>query len=412
MILKGAAYIDGELKNRYIGIKDEKIDFIKKSYDGDEDVTKTDHIILPGGIDLHVHFRDPGQTEKEDFFTGSKSAAFGGITTVADMPNNVQPIDNSEMLEKKIDIANERSCIDFALYALIGEDIESLSQMTKFFKVYMASSTDIDKSGFEGNIDEVYSNGGKVAFHCEDEGMFGEPGEDLAGYNKYRCKESELSAIDRLDSLPEGPKRVCHISTKKGLKATLENDYSSEVTPHHLFLNQDAMLGGLGKVNPPLRDQNDQINLWENYERDNIDFICSDHAPHLEGEKRNFKDAPAGIPGVETTYPLMLNAVNMGKISLSTVVRTISENPAEYLGVKKGFIREGYDADLVLTDFRAFKTIEKSDLHSKAGWSPFEGFNGIFPIHVISKGEYIIKNREFVGEKGRGKFISGQNDKE
>jgi len=408
MILYGTAYIDGELKKRYIGIEDGKIDFVKKHYKGDVEVKQIDEIILPAGIDLHVHFRDPGSTDKEDFYTGSKAAAFGGITTVADMPNNHPPILTPDTFDKKLQMVEERSCIDFALYSLIGDDVGSMIEKTGLFKVYLSSSTSTEKKVHEDGIRKVYKNGGKIAFHCEDEDYFNKPGTDLPGYNKYRPVESEVQAIRSLTELPEGPKRVCHISTKKGLQEALSNGFSVEVTPHHIFLNEEAFLGGFGKVNPPLRTQNDQIALWESYERGDIDFLASDHAPHLEDEKTDFIDAPPGIPGVETMYPLLLHSVSMGNISLSTVVETIAEKPGRYLNTKKGKIEEDYDADLMMVDFRKIESIDRENLHSKAGWSPFEGFNAVFPVHVMSRGEFLIKDNEFIGAKGRGKFISAK----
>lgn len=406
MIIHGTAYIDGEFERRYIVIEGEKIKSIKKSYDGPEEVLEYDGVILPAGIDLHVHFREPGDTEKEDFFTGTKSAAMGGITTVMDMPNNRPPIETRELLDNKIEIASEKSCIDFGLYGLLGGETEKMLERTKFFKVYMSGTTGIEKSEFKDEIETVYENGGKVAFHCEDDEEFGPPADDLKGYNEHRPPESEESAIEKLSKYPEGPKRVCHISSEKGLNAARDS-YTTEVTPHHLFMSEEALLEGFGKVNPPLRSQGDQFSLWEAFERDEIDILASDHAPHLDEEKKDFKDAPPGIPGVQTMYPLLLNSANMGDISVSTVIETIAENPADYLGLKKGYIKEGYDADLIITSFQAVEKIERKNLHHKVGWSPFEGFNAIFPRHVISRGEFVVKDREFVGDKGRGKYISG-----
>lgn len=408
MIIHGTAYINGELQNRYIGIENGKIDFVKKHYEGNEDVKDIDEIILPGGIDLHVHFRDPGQTKKEDFFSGSKAAAFGGITTVADMPNNHPPIKTLDNFEKKLKIAEEKSCVDFALYSLIGEEVEEILERTGIFKVYLSSSTNTEKNISIDGIKKIFEKGGKIAFHCEDEEHFGPAGKDLPGYNKFRPVDSEVNAIRYLSELPEGPKRVCHVSSKKGLKEARSQGLTVEITPHHLFLNEEAFLGGFGKVNPPLRKQDDQIALWESYERGDIDILASDHAPHLEKEKSEFVDSPPGIPGVETMYPLLLNSVSMGNISLSTVIETIAERPAEYLNVKKGKIQEGYDADFVMVDFRRLDSVKRENLHSKAGWSPFEGFNAVFPVHVISRGEYLIKDNEFVAEKGKGKFISAK----
>ncbi len=402
MILQGSAYVDGEVDRYYIGIEDERIDFVEKEYDGDDDVIEVDGVILPAATDLHVHFRDPGDTHKEDFYTGSLSAAFGGVTTVMDMPNNKPPTDNLKRLEQKIDIGKKKSCIDFGLHGLVSGDVEGMCKKTKFFKSYQSSSTYIE--GSEEGVEEAVEKGGKMAYHCEDDEMFGSPGEDLKGHNEYRPPESEIESIKQLSRYP-GEKRVCHVTTEKALKVAKENGHMVEVTPHHLFLSNDAMLGPFGKVNPPLRSKDEQLSLWEALDKGEIDFIASDHAPHTEEEKSDFDTAPAGIPGVETMYPLLINSVSMGDMSLSTVVEAVVERPAEYLGVKKGKIEEGYYADLAVFDFRRFESIDRERLHSKAGWSPFEGFNAIFPTDVLSRGEFVVREDEFVGEKGDGRYI-------
>lgn len=407
MILKGSAYVHGEVNTCYIGIDEErgKIDWIKKSYSGAEDVRKMKGIILPGGIDLHVHFRDPGMTKKEDFYSGSVSAANGGITTVLDMPNTAPPTDTHKRLEDKIKRGKNRSVIDFGLYGLVSEEAEDMCELTDFFKVYMSSTTGIDRDELKEGLKAVFDKGKKVTFHCEDEELFGPQGEDLKGYSEERPIESELSAIDRVSEFPEGDKRIAHITSKRGLEKAICNDFMTEVTPHHLFLNNDAFLGPFGKVNPPLRSNTEQLKLWEAMSENEISVIASDHAPHLEEEKDRFADAPAGIPGVETMYPLLLNSVSMGRISLNTLVEMIAVRPGEYLSVKKGRIEEGYDADLINVDLRDIVEIDRDDLHSKCGWSPFEGFKGIFPKSVISRGETIVDDYEFIGEKGRGIYI-------
>ncbi len=410
MILRGTVYVEGELRRRYIEIEDGKILSVSTSKPAGHDVIECDGVILPGGIDMHVHFRDPGMTEKEDFFTGTKSAAFGGITTVMDMPNNQPPTDDTNRLKKKIKNVGKKSCIDFGLYGLVGKDNEKMLKQTSFFKVYMAPSTDTDGSYSPDEIEKILKSGGKVAFHCEDKSLFTEPGEDLPGHNRHRPVESELSAIKKLKELPAGNKHVCHATTIKSIGLARKVGCTVEVTPHHLFLNEEALLNTRGKVNPPLRGSDQQFYLWEAFERGDIDILASDHAPHLESEKdTDFEKAPSGLPGVETMYPLLLNSVAYGNISLSTVVKALSERPAELLELKKGRIAEGYDADLIVADFRESENISVSRLHSKAGWSPFEGFRAIFPRHVISHGEFVVKDRKFVGEKGKGEYISGQS---
>ncbi len=408
MIIKGTAYINGNYKNCYIGIEEGKIDFVKKSLKTSENVRNLEGVILPAGIDMHVHFRDPGMTKKEDFYTGSVSAACGGITAVMDMPNTDPPTDSYQRLKNKIEIGKKNSVIDFGLYGLLSEEVDKMSELTDFFKVYMASSTGnqkIDLKELKNLLARAYSYESKVAFHCEEESLFNEVGEDLAGHNKYRPLKSELKAIEKLGDLPKGDKYICHLTSKKSLDRTKKYSFLSEVTPHHLFLSEEAFLGPFGKVNPPLRKEDNRFNLWESFERGEVDFIASDHAPHLEEEKENFSEAPSGVPGVETLYPLLLNSVTRGEIDLSTVIEKVALNPAKRLGLKRGKIKEGYDAELINIDFRNTESIEAEKLHYKCRWTPFEGFQGIFPQNVISDGKFLVKDREFIGKKGRGEYI-------
>ncbi len=408
MIIKGTAYIKGEYKNCYIGLENGKIDFIKKSLKTTEDVKKIEGVLLPAGIDMHVHFRDPGMTSKEDFYTGSMSAACGGITTVMDMPNTDPPTDSYKRLKEKIEIVEKKSVIDFGLYGLLSDDVEKMTELTKFFKVYMASSTGelgLDWGELDGLLNKAYSNGGKVAFHCEDEDFFGDEAKDLIEHDENRPLDSELSAIEKLESLPEGDKYVCHLTSSKSLNKAKNNGFITEVTPHHLFLSNEALLGPFGKVNPPLRREDDKLKIWSALENGKVDFLASDHAPHLEEEKDDFDKAPSGLPGVETLYPLMLNSVSRGKIDISTVVKSLALNPAKRLGLKRGKIQEGYDAELINIDFRDSEPIDPENLHYKCGWTTFEGFPAIFPKNVISKGEFIVKDNEFVGKKGAGNYI-------
>ncbi len=408
MIISGPTYIDGEIVSRYISIDEGKISSVERALKTTEEIFYWDGVILPSGTDIHVHFRDPGQTHKEDFYTGTRSAACGGITTVADMPNNDPPIDSYGRLKEKFKISSKKACTDYALYGLLSTNTEKMMELTRLFKVYLAGSTGVEKvTDLKDEANTVLDSDGFLAFHCEDEELFKGKGEDLVGYNKERPSLSEVKAIESLATWPEGKKHVCHVSTDAGFKAAKSLGYSVEVTPHHLYFTDEVILGPFGKVNPPLRGDKDHFALTEHFERDEIDVLASDHAPHTESEKMvDFSEAPAGLPGVETMYPLMMNSVAMGETALSTVVDMISTKPSEILGIKKGKIKEGFFADLALFDFREVENIMNERLHSKCGWSPFEGFRAIFPRHVFCRGEFLVKNREFIGSKGEGKNIS------
>ncbi len=413
MIIKGSTYIDGNYEVCYIGIENGKIDFVKKSHTTTQEVKKLDGVILPAGIDMHVHFREPGMTEKEDFYHGSKSAACGGITTVMDMPNTDPPTDSKARLKEKIKIGESRSAIDFGLYGLLSEEVEEMAEYTDFFKVFMAPSTEsqrLEEEKLKELLKRAYSKDLKVAFHCEKKSEFGDSGKNLKEHNKSRPLKSELKAIDKLKDMPQGDKYVCHLTSKESLDKVNDNGFLAEVTPHHLFLSEEIFIGSFGKVNPPLRNRSEKFKIWEAFERGEFDFLASDHAPHKEEEKSDFENAPSGVPGVETLYPLLLNSVSRGKIDLSTVVEAVSQNPAKRLGLKRGKIEEGYDAELINIDFRDTEKIDIENLHYKCEWSPFEGFQGVFPKNVISGGEFIVEDNEFTGAKGRGEYIGKSNE--
>ncbi len=409
MIIKGTAYINGEFEKCYIGIKRGKIDFVKKSLKTNEEIKRFEGVILPAGTDLHVHFRDPGMTDKEDFYSGSKSAVCGGITTVMDMPNTIPPTNTYSRLKEKIKIGEKKSVIDFGLYGLLDEDVEKMKELTNFFKVFLASSTGAETIGYDELTDllqKAHADDLDVAFHCEKQKYFNElEEEDLSDHNAHRPLKSELKAIRELNDLPLKNKYICHLTAKESLKMVKEYGYIGEVTPHHLLLSEEALLGAFGKVNPPLRDDLRRYRLWEAFERDQIDIISSDHAPHLEEEKDDFGKAPCGVPGVETMYPLLLDMVARGEISISTVIESISLNPAKRLGLDKGKIEEGYRTDIIVIDFRERETIQGEKLHHKCGWTPFEGFQGIFPRTVISNGKTLVEDKRFVGKKGEGEYL-------
>ncbi|RLG26122.1 dihydroorotase, partial [Methanosarcinales archaeon] len=209
---------------------------------------------------------------------------------------------------------------------------------------------------------------------------------------------------------------ICHISTEGGAGMVRNAKYvgmkvSCEVSPHHLLLSEDDMLrlGGMGKVNPPLRSHTHVQKLWEYLRRGIIDIIASDHAPHRRIEKGNVFDSPPGVPGVETMFPLMLACVKKNMIPLERVVNASSERVANIFGIPcKGKIERGYDADFGVYDMKCVGKVEGEKLHSKAGWSPFDGFDAVFPRLVVRRGEIIYDEREeggIVAEKGSGRWI-------
>lgn len=416
LVVEGNAFYKGKLTKCCIGIKNGKIVEIKKILKGDRYYDFADRLILPAGIDVHVHFREPGLTHKEDFTTGSLSAAFGGISCVLDMPNNVPLVNSLVTFRNKLETVRKKSYVDFGLYGGISAqtNILELGRMCTGFKLFLVGTTSaIAYNQISKDLSEIFKEIAAteklVAVHCEEEALFKKFEEkNLNDHLTARPNLSEESAIRKVIATAGNAKtHICHISAKESVELLKKNDrITAEVTPHHLLFNTQSNLGAFGKVNPPLRTKEDQFQLWTALLSGDIDIIASDHAPHTIDEKeQEFWKAPSGMPGVETTYPLMLNLAKKNKISTQKIVNAISEKPAEIFNLNKGKIELGYDADLAIVDMKRVVKIKADNLHSKCSWTPFEGFEAVFPECTILRGEFIIENNNLEAGKGVGKFV-------
>ncbi|HDO19879.1 MAG TPA: amidohydrolase [Thermoplasmatales archaeon] len=425
-VVEGRAYINGTFTECCIGIDEGRIVSIKRELKGEERYRFPRSVIIPAAIDMHVHFREPGFPKKEDFFTGTLSAAFGGISCVIDMPNTNPPTLNISSLLDKIALASRKACIDFGLYGCISNDnindIERMNKMVTAFKVFLGESTnslvmDMDKIDLltKLNLSKV------IAFHAEDE-MCLEKYRFKAGnikeYASSRPSICERKAIERLletFSMDKKNIHICHITSSASLDImqSKPNNFTVGVTPHHLLFNVDMEIkpDTYLKVNPPIRGKLDQESLWDGLRIGYIDVIESDHAPHTIDEKeKEFWEAPSGIPGTETMLPLMLYQFTMRDIPLAKLINMVCEKPADMLGVPKGKIDVGRDADLVVINLRNVERIKAEKLHSRCGYTPYEGFKAVFPTHLFVRGEMIIDSKEFVGDMGYGEYISrGEN---
>lgn len=419
LVIEGKAFIDGGFRECAIGIENGKISKIGKIIEpgaGACRIIKAKKI-LPAGIDVHVHFRDPGLTYKEDFFTGTLSAAHGGISCVLDMPNTVPSTTTREALEEKIKIAESKACVDFGIYAGASADgdFKKLAERCTAFKLFMAESTgglDVPDDRIEEICERIAETGKILSVHAEDKKKIKKLDErDLKHHLRSRPNVCEAGAVKRIVKLAPALKNhihLCHISAIDSLEYLRKkpSNITAEVTPHHLFLDADMHMRQFGKVNPPLRTKVDRIALWQALSDGRIDMIASDHAPHtIEEKEQDFASAPSGMPGVETMYPLMLMAVKDYKIRITDTIKAICEAPAQTFGFRKGRIALGYDADLILVDFQKVRKIHADDLHSRCGWTAFEGAFGIFPECTMVRGEFVIENGEFAGKPGYGKFV-------
>ena len=429
LVIENAKVLFGEdIVTCSIGVEEGRIARIAKILDGEEKYDAGGLLALPGIIDSHVHFRDMGQEEKEDWLSGSKSAIYGGVTMAIDMPNTDPPTFDEESFDVKLTVAKNRSMIDFALNAGVSGNAKQLPILWKrgvmaFGEIFMAKST----GGFSIGEDELRESlqiiaklGGTASIHAEDEFIIEtekarlarDTGSDI--YSRLRPRESEIVAVEKAIALARETKaavHITHVSTSKTVDLIKKEGMTCDVTPHHLLLSMKDWdrLGARAKMNPPIRHRDDIQALWRAVRDGSIDVLASDHAPHTQDEKKaDVRTAPAGVPGVETMGPLMLRAVSENKLSIQRFIEMTSLNPARIFGIKgKGRIEEGYDADMIFVNMGEARTINAVDLHGKAGWTPYEGFEGIFPRVVMQRGEVLLDRGEFYGKRGAGKFVRG-----
>ncbi len=411
LVVKGKVLIGGSIQTICIGIDEGKIVVLGKDLDGDRFIDHSRYLIMPGGVDIHTHMREPGMEHKEDFDTGTMAAAFGGTTTILDMPNTIPPVATPGAINEKLDIISGKANIDYGIYAALmpGADIAELKKKAIGFKLFMAETTSAQPLA-DDEMRELLAHpeleGEVVAVHAENPSLFqggGREIENLVDHDDSRPVKAEISAVEKVLGMPTlATLHLAHLTCLESFDRALE--YSTEATPHHLFLSTSYHLGTLGKVNPPLRNMKVQASLFSAFVRGRVGIVASDHAPHTMDEKeQDFGKAPGGLPGVETRIPLLLGLVHSEQVSLGLVQATCCHNPATLFGMKKGHIEVGYDADLAIYDIKEVTRIQGEELHSKCGWTPFENYNAIFPKFVMLGGEIILSENELI--KGRGKPI-------
>ncbi len=348
-------------------------------------------VILPGLIDPHVHLREPGQTKKEDFSTGTAAALAGGFTTVVDMPNNKVPIFSSTALNNKILIAKTKIKCDTGFYfGSMGDNTNEFMKVKNKvlgLKLYLNETTGnflIDKEKLFNIFKEWKKTKKPILLHAED---------DAIKLSIDICKKTNTRI------------HFCHISLASDLKQIIKAkkeglSVTCGVTPHHLFLTEkdSKKLGPFGRMKPYLKTKKDQDFLWENLAF--IDVIESDHAPHTKLEKNSTDPAPFGVPGLETTLPLLLTAANKNKISLKDIERLCYTNPAKIFGVKKD------KKTFIEIDINKKWTIENKNLYTKCGWSPFNGWKVQGKVErVFLRGDKVFENGRVIAKQGTGKII-------
>ena len=414
-VISGRVFFRGRLEPLSIGIDETgQIAAIKKVLRSDDEIDHGDSLILPGCVDLHVHMRDPGLRHKEDFPSGTRSAAIGGVTTVADMPNTVPAVTTAMALDEKAAALRGRASVDYVLYAApqSGAAVPRLANAVAF-KVFMAESTG-NLEVTVGHMEEILraseTQRKLVVVHAEDPGKFTKvEGRDLKGHAEARPKVAEETAVGTVARIRGRAKvHVAHVTCVGALDA-VPAGATCEVTPHHLFLDWLRPIGAQGKVNPPLRSPRDRDELWDAFRSGRIDAVASDHAPHTVEEKSlPFEEAPAGLPGVGTAFPLLMRRIRAGELDLPRLVSAVATRPAEILGIAKGTIEVGRDGDLVVVDPRNIEAVTAKRVRYKCGWTPFEGMEGCFPGTVYLRGEAIVEDGEAISD-GQGRLIGGSS---
>ena len=402
-----------------------------------ETIDATGLHLLPGVIDVHVHFREPGMEHKENWESGSSAAAVGGVTTVFDMPNTSPPTDTVDHLRAKMDRA-AKSRVDYGLYGLLGEDnladLEALAEAGVIgFKLFLGNTTGnlpcpSDGAVLEG-LEIIAALGLRCSVHAENSPilfwrqhkMQAAGRTDVLAHLAARTDVVALEALNRICTLAEwtGARlHIVHESCARSLpyiRFFRERgvDLTVETLPQYLYLAAEDMLkpgGEVLRMNPPIRERAHQEGLWAGVLDGTIDMIATDHAPHAESEKFGSPiwDLACGFPGVETSLPLMLNAVNAGRLTLERCVALMSGAPARAFGLdgRKGAIRPGHDADIVIVDMQRSMRLAGASLHSRGKVSAYEGMTVAgAPVMTFVRGRMVAKDGAVVGEPGWGRMV-------
>jgi allantoinase len=437
VIKNGKVVTSINVRKSSIGIKKGKIVWLGEngfSPSAEQTIDAKGKHVIPGCIDVHVHFREPLRPDKEDWSTGSKSAICGGVTTVLDMPESVEP--TVEGLNKKLDSALSKSVVDFGLYGrpTTPENVEALSKAGVIaYKILLGYEQFVPDDGtFFRLLKAIGKTYLPVAVHAEDinivkslrDHLLKEGKKDIEAHELSRPTFIEEEAIAKtliLARVAECRLHIAHVSTAEGAgligqaRAASAQEVTAETCPHYLMLDKSDLerLGPYGKINPPVRGTRKNMEgLWTALSRGVIDCIATDHAPHLITEKEvgweNIFEAAPGAIGVQTMLPLMLTSVNEGKLSLCKMVELMAFNPAKIFDLypRKGIIQLGSEADLVIVDMERKVTIRAEDQHSKMPFTPYDGWDvqGI-PEITILRGEVAARDGEPTVTPGYGEWL-------
>ena len=385
--------------------------------------------LLPGIIDDQVHFREPGLTHKGDIESESRAAIAGGVTSFIEQPNTVPNAVTKELLEEKYQIASEKSFANYSF--MMGGTNDNLEEILKTnprnvagIKLFLGSSTGNMLVDNPETLENIFSKTKMlIAVHCEDESTIRKNteiykekfGEDIPMKYHHLIRSEEACYLSSSKAVELAKKtgarlHIFHVSTAKETELFQNNiplkdkKITAEVCVHHLtFTNEDyETKGTLIKWNPAVKTEKDKVGLWEALLDDRIDIVATDHAPHTWEEKQNvYTKAPSGAPLVQHSLVAMIEHFKKGKISLEKIVEKMCHNPAILFQIeKRGFVKEGFKADLVLVDLDDEFTVSKENILYKCGWSPLEGMTFHSKItHTFVNGNLVFENGKFSEEK-------------
>jgi dihydroorotase len=416
-----------------IGVRDGRIAAIGKNLgDAAEIFNAANLYVLPGIIDPHVHFRDGGAggiEGVEDMLSGSKGAVLGGVTSVFDMPNTTPAAIDAGALNAKRGYISGHAYCDVGIYVgATKENADSLGELETIdgvcaIKLFAGSSTGNLLVEDDASIERVMRSGRRrIAFHSEDEDRLQarktlfKTGDPYASHALWRDVECAFLGTRRIMALARKTKRpahILHVSTAEELEYLKDfRDLASvEVLVNHLLQSGPDIyerLGGYAVMNPPLRDARHVAASWAALADGTVDVIGSDHAPHARAAKeRPWPECAAGLTGVQTMLPMMLDQVSQGRLTLSRLVDLMAAGPARIYGaVNKGRIAAGYDADFSVVDLRRVERIENAQMATRCGWTPFDGVSVRgWPVATMIRGKLAMRDGEVLGAPG-GRSIS------
>jgi allantoinase len=407
----------------------------KTTREADEVVDAKGKIVLPGVVDVHAHIGDPNFARREDFGSGTRAAAAGGVTTVIDMVLRT-PVDNPEAVKEKIRRGTQEAVVDFALHAgmmnpgNIG-NVEALTELgVCSFKAFTCAPYYADQATLKTLMKATARFGAITNLHAEDEELSQKLTSELKrarrvdpiAHNESKPNAVEEKAIrDAIDLARAARSKlhISHMSTREGvaLVAAAKRkrvNVSAETCPHYLTMTKADVLklGPYLKMSPPLKTQADVDALWRGLADGTVEMISSEHAPGETDEKEigweNIWDAWGGIPSIETMLPIVLSeGVNKKRIGLRRAAEVLSLNPAKRFGLypRKGHIAVGADADLTIVDLSIEKKVRANDLHYKVGWTPYEGWTlKGWPTTTIVRGRIVAEAGQISAREGLGHF--------